>query len=307
MSFKYSSIAYELLDGADINGSMVCDMLAAHGVTNIESKTVTVETGSTDFIKIVIPGYNGKRENGTAKTLGVVGRLGGVGARPEIVGLVSDADGAVATLALAMKLANMTKRGDRLSGDVILATHICPNAPVIKHTPVDFMGAAIPVEIENVNTVDSEMDAILSIDTTRGNCILNHRGFAITATVKNGYILRVNEQILSIMSAVSGLAPYVLPISMSDITPYGNGLYHINSIMQPAAAGNAPVIGVALTSSSVVPGCATGVSRVSDIEEVVRFAVEVGKKFGDGSLLFYDESEYEVLRAIYGFEGFCKK
>ncbi|HHY71398.1 MAG TPA: DUF1177 domain-containing protein, partial [Thermoanaerobacterales bacterium] len=33
------------------------------------------------------------------------------------------------------------------------------------------------------------MDAIISIDTTKGNRILNFKGFAITPTIKDGYVI----------------------------------------------------------------------------------------------------------------------
>lgn len=99
--------------------------------------------------------------------------------------------------------------------------------------------------------VDPSMDAILSVDTTKGNRIINIRGFAITPTVKEGWILRVSEDLLDIMQYVTGRMPAVVPITMQDITPYGNGIYHLNSIMQPATTTNAPVVGVAITPRSL--------------------------------------------------------
>ncbi|WP_418608261.1 DUF1177 family protein [Georgenia sp. SUBG003] len=39
-------------------------------------------------------------------------------------------------------------------------------------------------------------------------------------------------------------------MSTQDITPYANGLYHINSILQPAVARRSPVVGVALTTET---------------------------------------------------------
>lgn len=125
--------------------------------------------------------------------------------------------------------------------------------------------------------VDPEMDAILSIDTTKRNRIINQKGFAISPTVKDGYILRVSEDLLDIMQIVTGRLPVVFAITTQDITPYGNGIYHLNSIMQPSTSTNAPVIGVAITTEVPVPGCATGASHAVDIEMAVRFCVEVAK------------------------------
>ena len=76
----------------------------------IKVTTLTGEKGSTDFIRIVIPGTQGKTLGGHYPTLGVVGRLGGLGARPERIGFTSDGDGALAALAVA------AHRGRRLVG-----------------------------------------------------------------------------------------------------------------------------------------------------------------------------------------------
>ena len=107
--------------------------------------------------------------------MGILGRLGGLGARPERIGFVSDGDGALIALAVAAKLLDMQKKGDYLDGDVVISTHICPDAPTKPHKPVAFMGS--PVEMSQVNKeeVDGELDAILSVDTTKGNRIINHR------------------------------------------------------------------------------------------------------------------------------------
>jgi len=162
------------------------------------------------------------------------------------------------------------------------------------------MGSPVDMATMNRFEVDSRMDAILSIDTTRGNRIINVKGFAITPTVKEGWILRVSEDLLNIMGYVTGRMPAVVPITMQDITPYGNGIYHINSIMQPATATNAPVVGVAITSEIPVPGCATGASQAIDIELAGRFCIEVAKEFGRKKIRFYDEEEFRRLIELYG-------
>jgi hypothetical protein len=258
------------------------------------------EQGSTDHIKITIAGSAGRSNGGNSPTLGVIGRLGGLGARPQITGFVSDGDGALAALSAAAKLARMAKLGDQLAGDVIVTTHICPNAPTRPHNPVPMMGA--PVSHEQINAVEvcSEMEAILSIDTTKGNRVINANGFAVSPTVKDGYILKVSNDILAIMSRVSGKHPLVFPISQQDITPYGNGLGHINSILQPSIATCAPVIGVAVTTEVPVAGCATGATHLIDVESVARFAVEVAKDFTAGICQFHDVEEFSLIRSLYG-------
>jgi hypothetical protein len=60
------------------------------------------------------------------------------------------------------------------------------------------------------------------------------------------------------------------------------------------------VVGVAITTVSVVPGCATGASHFQDVEEAARFALEVAKEFGKGNAPFYDRAEFENLTRRYG-------
>ena len=217
-----------------------------------------------------------------------------------MTGFVSDGDGALCALAVAAKLLDMKARGDSLEGDVILCTQICPHAPTQPHEPVPFMGSPVDMATMNREEVDPAMDAVLSIDTTKGNGIINVNGFAISQTVKEGYILRYSEDVLDVMRRTTGKAPHTFGVSMQDITPYGNGVYHLNSILQPATATRAPVIGVAVTTEQMVAGCATGATHFVDVEETARFALEVAKAFGAGTCRFYDEEEFRRLQARYG-------
>lgn len=101
-------------------------------------------------------------------------------ARPEVTGFVSDGDGALAALSAAAKLLDMQKNGDYLEGDVIISTHICPDAPTRPHEPVPFMDSPVEMAQVNAEEVSDELDAIVSVDTTKGNRIINHRGFAVS-------------------------------------------------------------------------------------------------------------------------------
>lgn len=289
-----------MLDGADASGSKMASLLRSRGLEDISVKTIKGERGQTDFVKIRIPGSGGKTVGSSAPTLGVIGRLGGVGARPEVIGMVSDSDGAVTALSVALKLADMMGRGDRLVGDVVVATHICPRAPITPHKPVPFMGSPVDISVMNREEVDGDMDAILSIDTTKGNRIVKWRGFAITPTVKEGWVLKVSDDLLDIVEIATGRIPRVCPITTQDITPYGNGIDHINSIVQPATTTKVPVVGVAITTETAVPGCATGASHSTDIEEAARFALEVAKAHGKGLCRFHDEEEWDLIVRRYG-------
>ena len=291
---------FELLDSKYINGQKIADFLKGKGLEKIEVQRIGENTGSTDFIKIIVPGTNGKQKGGEAPTLGIIGRLGGIGARPERIGIVSDADGAVAAISCALKLADMQKNGDILNGDVILSTQICPNAPTQPHKPVPFMGSPVDMGVMNKYEVDLNMDAILSIDATKGNRIINFRGFAITPTIKEGYILRISEDLLNIMEWTSGRFPRIVPITTQDITPYGNGLFHVNSIVQPCVTTIAPVVGIAVTTEMPVSGCATGANHEIDVEEASRYCIEVAKAFTEGKCNFYNNKEFKHILKLYG-------
>lgn len=300
MAWKQVIDIYEAMDSENVNGETIARFAAEAGVEDFTVRTVTGPKGKTDFIKMRIPGRRGKIRGGDAPTLGIVGRLGGLGARPERIGFVSDGDGALAAVAAGIKLGRMAKNGDTLPGDIIVATHICPDAPTRPHHPVPFMDS--PVEHRTINEleIDEDMDAVLSIDTTKGNRIINHRGFAISPTVKEGYILRVSEDLLDLVQITTGRLPAVFAITTQDITPYGNGLFHLNSILQPAVATTAPTVGVAITTESAVPGCATGATHLGDVEMAVRFVVEVAKAFTQGQCRFYDAEEFARITGLYG-------
>ena len=290
----------ELLDSANVSGNGVAALLKSRGLEDVTVKALCGERGKTDFVRVRISGTRGKTAKGNARTLGILGRLGGVGARPEMIGLVSDADGAVTAIATALKIADMKRSGDTLPGDVVVGTHVCPDSPTLPHKPVAFMGSPVAFAEIGREEVTSDMDAVLSIDTTKGNRIVKWRGFAITPTVKEGWILKVSDDLLTIMEITTGRIPRVCPITTQDITPYGNGIDHLNSIMQPSTATDKPVVGVPITTESVVPGSASGASHPEDIAEATTFCVEVAKAYGKGICSFYSEEEWGIIERKYG-------
>lgn len=290
---------YECLDRPGKVGRMIADLFPDDGC-DLRIEDVADKKGETEFIQVVIPGDHGKSTGGQASTLGVIGRLGGVGARPLIKGLVSDGDGALVALSVALKIARMRVRGDALEGDVIVATHVCTDGPVLPRHPVYFMDT--PVELDTILNLEvaTEMDAILSIDASRGNRLLNRNGFAITPTVKEGWILKVSDDLLRVMEHTTGSLPAAFPITMQDIVPYVGDVFHINSLMQPAVVSQAPVVGIALTAAGSVPGCASGVSDPFRVDEAGRFVVECAQQFGRGEIAFYDAAEFARLQQMYG-------
>jgi hypothetical protein len=292
---------WDLIDRPDSNGGLILEYFQKQ-FPNEYLPTVTTEStelGSTDVVEWVIPGSDGALSGGKAPTLAIVGRLGGVGARPSAIGTVSDADGAVVAIAAALKLSRSAMLGDRCKGDVRIVTHICPDAPT-RDFPVKGQ-MSCPVPIETLLKYEArEADALMSVDTTRGHNIINHTGFAITSTLVNGYLMRVSDDLLHIMSDVTNDLPVVLPITMQDITPRGNGSFQINSIMQPGQLFDGPVVGVATVARSRVLGLATNASTPNTLEETTRFCVEVARRYGDGKVQFYDPEQYNLLVGLYG-------
>ena len=285
----------EILDSPAASGKVIGELFKQYDGVSTEIETIGESKGTTDVIRILIEG-----RDRSLPTLGVIGQLGGIGARPEMIGFVSDGDGAAAALAVALKAAQASSKGDKLPGDLFVSTHICPNAPTQPHKPVPFMGSPVGTRQALVAMLKAEISAVISIDTTKGNRLMNWKGIAITPTVKEGYILRVSEDLLDIYESVTGQPARVLPITMQDVTPYGNRVHHINSIMQPCTILKAPVVGLAITTEIAVAGCATGSSHEVDIALAARFSFEVAKRFGSDKCNFFDAEEYQRIRTLYG-------
>ncbi|MCX8193030.1 MAG: DUF1177 domain-containing protein [Nitrososphaeria archaeon] len=292
----------DLLDDPYVDGEKVRKFFLEQGFKDIliEVETIRGDKSSTDFLSITIPGVNGKISNGKSPTLGIVGRLGGVGARPSEIGLVSDADGAIVALAAAYKIGEMKNKGEPILGDTKITTHICPNAPTRPHKPAPMMDSPIDIFTLLKKEVSVDMDAVLSVDATKANLVIKHTGFAITPTVKEGWILKVSEDLIDIYIRVTGEPPVIVPITMQDILPYSTPVYHLNSMMQPWIFTEAPVVGVATTTKMIVPGSATGVTNINSLEQATRFVVEVAKKFGRGEVRFYEEEEWRKILTIHG-------
>ena len=302
MALKQVMEVIDLLDSAQVNGASVGDLLKARGWTDWTVEHIEGARGSTDFITINLPGSAGKRAGRQAPTLAILGRLGSIGARPQVIGMVSDADGAIVALATALKLIGMRQQDDVLPGDLVIATHISPRAPLPERANaagMRMMGAPVDGREIAMREARIEADAVLSIDATKANRVLNQRGFAISPTVKEGYILRVSDDLLDIMQQVTGRMPLVFPLATQDLVPNWE-LRHINSIMLPTARTSAPVVGVATTAETVVHGVATGANQPLDLEMTVRFCIEVAKAFGQGACRFYDPTEFEKLLSLYG-------
>ena len=128
MLIKQLIEVFDLLDSSTANGKEVEQYLkSVNPNASTEVFPLTGPRGSTDMVRVSIPGRNGKTNGGTAPTIGLLGRLGAIGARPEMIGYVSDGDGALAALTVASKILDMQKKGDFLEGDVFISISRCPS------------------------------------------------------------------------------------------------------------------------------------------------------------------------------------
>ena len=84
MLFKHLIELYELLDSPQASGTIVADYLKAiDPECTVETYPLEGPKGTTDMVRVRIPGAHGKSSGGDAPTIGLLGRLGGLGARPE--------------------------------------------------------------------------------------------------------------------------------------------------------------------------------------------------------------------------------
>ena len=54
-------------------------------------------------------------------------------------------------------------KGDRLPGDVLISTHICPDAPTMPHPVVTMMNSPVDMATLNAEEVRPEMEAVLTV------------------------------------------------------------------------------------------------------------------------------------------------
>jgi Protein of unknown function (DUF1177) len=89
MSLKHALEVMDAVDSPSASGADIREVFARLGWDGVSTEMVEGTGGSTDFVKAVVPGSEGKASGGDAPTLGVVGRLGGLGAWPEAIAATS--------------------------------------------------------------------------------------------------------------------------------------------------------------------------------------------------------------------------
>lgn len=263
-------------------------------------EVVETEKGAMEFLKLLIPGSRGKWAGGDTKTLGIIGSLGALRIPGDNNALVSDADGCLVALSVALRLARMASRGQVLPSDVLVSTHICQQGHSIPHDPYPFVMSPIPSQLKHPRLVDKEMDAIVAVETCKSNKLVSHKGFAITHVAKEGLLLRVHADMIHIMEMVTGKLPVIFPVSQQDLTPYELGIHHVCGMMLGNLFTDAPVMGVPLTTESQTWPAWTNVSHPDVLEQAGRFCLEAAARFGVGDCRMYYEDDYIGMKKYFG-------
>ena len=81
MIFKQLIELYDLLDSPSASGAGVVEYLRGiDPACDAETYVLEGPKGSTDMVRVRIPGSRGRAGGGEAPTIGLLGRLGGLGA-----------------------------------------------------------------------------------------------------------------------------------------------------------------------------------------------------------------------------------
>ena len=286
----------EAIDRASIGDRDIESLIPKCDYTNLEIEKIVKDGRTIHVVRYI---YRGPR---SGRAIAVIGRLGGVGARPRIVGLVSDADGAIVALALARKISYMCMYGDHLPGEVYIATSISTHSIVRDEKPAPMISPPIDLYslIEKELAFKGDPEAYISVDATKANKIIKVEHFAVTPVVVRGWIIPPSEDLLDLYTAVTGRDPAVVPITMQDIVPYTTRVKHINSILQAWLYTDKPVVGVATTSPKLVPGSATGVTNAVGLDMASRYILEVVKGFNSGDIELYSRDDLDELVRVHG-------
>lgn len=171
-------------------------------------------------------------KGGGKQRIEILGRLGAIQMK-ENKGLVSDADGAIVSLTALLELVNLMQKGIEFDIDISIITNISLNAKLISHKPFNFMVPLIDFNDALKEEVDPKADLILSIDSTKGNIIAKYDDFALTHVIKDGYILKLDDNVIEIYNRITGHEIYFIPLTTGDLTPIDFKVYHISTLVSP--------------------------------------------------------------------------
>ncbi|BFI75933.1 DUF1177 domain-containing protein [Sulfurisphaera ohwakuensis] len=257
-----------------------------------------IKVGEVPYIKVLYKG-------GGKDKIEILGRLGAIQMVGTNKGLVSDADGAIITLTTLFELLDLMDKGVAFNIDILFVTNLATKAKLIPHKPFDFMVPLMGLDDALKIEVDPTASFILSIDSTKGNRLAKYNDFALTHVVKDGYILKLHDNVIDIYNRVTEHEIYMVPLTTGDLTPLDYNVYHISTLISPWLYTSSPVVGLATVSKQVIPGYETGVQNLTMFEHASRFCVELIKYLEKGGKV-YDENELMELESKLGKSNLIK-
>ncbi len=279
----------DLLDQPDVDAEDVRAFFGSRGYDAVEIETTETESGLVDFLSFEFHGSNG----GESPTTGIVGLSEMDLIECKQKGISSYECGVLATLSAALVLVDMGEDESNLYGNVLLKTEMV-------RPKLDAGKVWLAVESRCERLVDPTMDFVLSLGTVRDSRTNNSAGVAFSPTIKDGWVLPVSEDLVSIKNEVASCPTAVLPVTTQDITPYANELYHLSCVTQPATVTDAPVVAIAFTSGTRVAGKDISPVSAEEIDTAVRFVLEATKAYTSGCLKLFDPEEFDRLVRLYG-------
>lgn len=81
MLLKQTLTVLDVLDDGFVDGEKVVALFEGFEYVDGHTEVIGDDEGKTHFVRFLIKGTKGRSAGGDAPTLGIIGRLGGVGAR----------------------------------------------------------------------------------------------------------------------------------------------------------------------------------------------------------------------------------
>jgi hypothetical protein len=208
--------------------------------------------------------------------------------------LVSDSDGIVCALDVAARLLEMKKAGSYFNRNATIATHIRTADGDMQ------MNDDLDVLISQTQTSGRVFDGILTVRSVKSNSLTSFRGFCITPTIKEGWILPMSGDLFKLAGETSGEVPKMLSITMYDIMRGSNNASpRINNLLTPNITTDRPVVGIGIATQTKSPEFRANASHFSDIEEASRFIIEAILAFDKDELKLYDSEMFTRAKTRY--------
>ena len=282
----------DLLTGGNVQGQQVADYLnniyqSPPSTTTTYTQVSSAPDQQSDVVTTQIA------SNAPSPGLMAVGQ-GNAIANQGAYHIASDADGIICALVVAAELLKMTGNGLSLNKSITISTHI-------RYAANDMdISDDLDVLISQQQTTGRMFDGILTVRALKDNSRTNFRGFGISPTVKEGWILPMSGDLFRLAGETSGELPQMLPITMYDITRGNNNVpLRANNLLTPNIFTDKPVVGIGISTQTKPPRQRANASHFVDIEETVRFIVEAALAYDRNALTLYDAGMFARAKARY--------